>query len=316
MTHVATIVTHNHIDQALALYTSMKKFQDITLHILIVNPHREKLDQLRKVVGDSVQIHLTEELTTDHEVGLTSRYIIAKYSFLSLEDMAFPDHINVNDYLRWSLKSVFVQTLLRKCPHILYCDCDLYFYSDFDFLLKQFEQSQILLSPHWRVIRPITDNDYKFNFIHGIYNAGFVGLRNDATDMLAWWAEMVSMECSADASMHGTYVDQKYLDIVPLYFDDVHIIRHKGCNVAGWNVKHLKREVKGDKVFVEGDPLVFVHFSPVTISNIESGIDIGLADAYREYQAELKAQRLNLMRKGMPECISQRQAEDDKKAVI
>lgn len=317
MIHVATIVTHNHIDQALTLHASMQQFADITLHVLITNPHRNKLPALRKELGDNVVLHLTEEMTEDPQIGLTSRYIVSKYSFLSLEDVSLPDYVNINDYLRWAFKSVFLQKLFQLgIDKIIYCDCDLFFYREYDFLIEHLQDNRIILSPHWRAIRPIIDNDYKFNFIHGIYNAGFIGLRADATDMLQWWSEMCTLECSADASRHGTYVDQKYLDIVPLYFDGVHVLKHKGCNVAAWNMRYLERTVQDGSVLVGGDPIVFIHFSPVTIHNIENGMDPLLIDAYQKYQEELKNQRLRLMRKQMPECISKRQADDDNKTVI
>jgi len=315
MNHMATVITHNHIDQALALQASMHRHADTTMHVLITNPHRQKLPALRKELGSNVVLHTTEELTQDPNVGIIARFIVSKYSFLSLD--AVPEHINPNDYLRWSLKSVFLRMLFNSgIENILYCDCDLFFYEDYTFVVDIFKESRIILSPHWRVIRPIIDNDFKFNFIHGLYNAGFVGVRRDASDMLEWWGEMCAHECSADTSMHGTYVDQKYLDIVPLYFDGVHILKHKGCNVAGWNLKQLERKTVDNKTTVNGDPLIFVHFSPVTIANIEGGFDPMLHDAYKAYQDELKTQRLWLMRKQMPECISQRQAEDDKKTVI
>ena len=32
------------------------------------------------------------------------------------------------------------------------------------------------------------------------------------------------------------HYDQRWLDLVPALFDDVHIVRDPGCNVAYWNL--------------------------------------------------------------------------------
>jgi hypothetical protein len=264
---------------------------------------------------EGVKFHDTEELSADTQIGQWSRVIVSKYSYLSPETL--PGHISAEDYLRWALKPILLHKILRaeNIDHILFCDCDIHFYNDFGFILDEFESNRIILSPHWRPIRPSVDNDFKWNFLHGFYNAGFVGVRKDALDMLEWWGEMCAIECSADVNDRGTYVDQKYLDAVPLYFDGVHILRHKGCNVAAWNSRQLPREINehGD-VTIAGDPLIFVHYSGVTVNHITKGLDAKLHEVYFRYQEILKRKRLELVRRGMPECVSRR--ETDQQTVI
>lgn len=313
MNHFATVITHDHVDHALTLHTSLEKFGESTLHVLIVNPRAARIGMLQKAVPNRVKIYTIEDLTKDDKLGILSRFIISKYSYMP----SLPDNINGPDYMRWSFKSVFIQKLFatHDIPHILYCDCDLYFYGDYNFLYDHFKDNRIILSPHWRVIRPVLDNDYKFNYLHGLYNAGFVGFRNDATDMLEWWAEMCAIECRADDKENATYVDQKYLDLVPLYFDGTYIIRHKGCNVAAWNMRQLDREVKDGKIYVEGDDLVFIHYSPVTIEMITNGLDYCLAEPYRKFQHELRTQRLMLVRKNLPDCVSHHDTEENKSVI-
>jgi len=283
----------------------MEGYQSIKLHILIVNPNRTRLKNLDKLKDENTQIHLMEDLANDTDIGQLTRIIISKYSYLAPE--VLPNHISNLDYLRWSLKPSLILHLLKTegIDHILYCDCDIHFYGDFDFILEKFEDHDILLSPHWREIRPQFDNDFKWNFLHGLYNAGFIGISKNAKDMLMWWAEMCAIECSADKNDRGTYVDQKYLDAVPLYFPNTHIIRHYGCNVAAWNMRHLPRQIteSGD-ITIAGDPLIFIHYSNVTIDHIVKGIDFKLYEPYFKYQEALKRKQLELIRKGLSECIS------------
>ena len=81
-------------------------------------------------------------------------------------------------------------------------------------------------------------------------------------------------------------MDQRYLDAFPVYFDGVKIIKHLGCNIAQWNTDYLKREAMGANILINGRwPLIFIHFSAVTIDNIEHGNDTVLMphlSAYRE----------------------------------
>ena len=170
------------------------------------------------------------------------------------------------------------------------------------------DDNRIVISPHWREISPVANTDYKYNFMHGLYNGGFFATR-DADDFLQWWTEMCAIECSAESS-NGTYVDQKYLDVVPLYFDGVSIIRHSGCNVAGWNIHYLKRESSNHQILINGQPIVFIHFSPVTINKIESGEDYLLQGHMQEYDKKLMDIRVNLTRRGLKSCISLKEEAD------
>jgi hypothetical protein len=82
----------------------------------------------------------------------------------------------------------------------------------------------------------------------------------------------------------GFYVDQKYLDFLPVYFDGVEVLKHKGCNVAEWNVDHLPRVPLEDQAFVENWPVVFIHFTDLTIRGVEQGKDAVLLPCLETYR--------------------------------
>jgi hypothetical protein len=89
--------------------------------------------------------------------------------------------------------------------------------------------------------------------------------------------------------------DQKYLDLVPVMDENAHIVRHKGCNVAGWNTDLCKREVIGNGVLIDGRfPIVFIHFNDTTIREIVDGADAVLGDYYRKYVTLLKKHKPGL----------------------
>ena len=67
----------------------------------------------------------------------------------------------------------------------------------------------------------------------GVYNGGFIGVspRDPARQFLGWWADRLHTHCRHDIAA-GMHYDQRWLDLVPALFDDVHVVRDAGCNVA------------------------------------------------------------------------------------
>jgi hypothetical protein len=103
-----------------------------------------------------------------------------------------------------------------------------------------------------------------------------------------WWAEMCFYKCEIDKS-NGHYVDQTYLNLMPIYFDRVGILRHRGCNVAVWNQIECKRILQDNKVLINGKwDVVFIHFTNYTIQAILYGSDQLLLPYLEEYLKALR----------------------------
>ncbi len=76
-------------------------------------------------------------------------------------------------------------------------------------------------------------------------------------------------------------------------FKGVHVIKHKGANVAPWNVGNYKIVLRNKQVFVDDKPLVFYHFASLklidrsyytTISSYLSFVNKEIVDfIYRPY---------------------------------
>jgi len=302
MNHFATIITQNHFDKALALHASLEAFEDATLHVLVVDASIDT----QKMATPNVIIYHQECLMGD----MVNQIIITKYrGFENDSQVKLPKDgiINYYDYLRWALKASFVQELSKTHEKVFYCDCDLYFYNDYTFMVEEMNNHNIMISPHWREITPVANTDFRYNYLHGLYNGGFFAV-NKADAFLDWWKGMCAIECTAE-SKNGTYVDQKYLDVVPLYFEGVKILRHKGCNVAGWNINHLKRTAEGEKTKVAGQEIIFIHYSPVTINKIEDGQDYLLRTHLDEYKKKLRTIQVDLARRGLKMCMSDKEIE-------
>ena len=68
--------------------------------------------------------------------------------------------------------------------------------------------------------------------------------------MLEWW-EKRCLKIGFDRPCEGLFVDQLWISLVPLFFSDVIIMRHKGLNMAPWNLhERAIAAVKKDEVLL------------------------------------------------------------------
>jgi hypothetical protein len=96
----------------------------------------------------------------------------------------------------------------------------------------------------------------------GVYNGGFVGVsqRESARLFLAWWADRLHTHCTHDVAQ-GLHYDQRWLDLVPGLFEDVHVVLDEGCNVAHWNLPERRVTLMPGATPATHAPCRFFHFS-------------------------------------------------------
>ncbi|HYO22916.1 MAG TPA: hypothetical protein VER36_10960, partial [Flavisolibacter sp.] len=213
------------------------------------------------------------------------------YSLDELKDIHLAEAIlnkykDTKDALRWALKPVFLTYLLQQYEKVIYLDNDLFFFSPFEFLSEELNDSSFLLTPHWSPFSPLPHtSDFEMNFRLGLYNAGFVGVSRQGMPGLGWWAEACLFKMAADFS-NGYYDDQRYLDLLPVIDEKARILRHQGCNVGGWNIHQNKRIVMNGTVYINGRyPVVFIHFNQSTLEQIALGNDKQLQPFLDIYKA-------------------------------
>ncbi len=155
---------------------------------------------------------------------------------------------------------------LPDAGKIIYMDPDMVVFSKLDDILKALDESSLLLTPHLTEpeedIQAVMDNEI-CSLKHGIYNLGFIGIAvNENSRRFAnWWAKRLYHFCRADIK-NGLFTDQRWIDLVPAFFENVAIMRSPRHNVASWNLTH--RHVTGDfesGFFVNDEPLGFYHFT-------------------------------------------------------
>lgn len=169
------------------------------------------------------------------------------------------------DKLRWAMKAPFIRFLLPFCNKVVYIDNDVHFFDDASFLFEELNNNRVLLTPHYYPADPCREQNWlEANFRVGLYNAGFFAARQGAEQVLDWWMECCLYNIKK-SSWRGLFDDQKYLDLVPVLFEEAGILRHRGCNLAGWNYRTCKVSGSPERPLVDDRPVVFIHFAGLTM---------------------------------------------------
>jgi hypothetical protein len=152
-----------------------------------------------------------------------------------------------------------VQALERAAAGsaVLFVDADTWFFSDPSPLFGEFEGASIGLSPH----RFAPGNEGLDVF--GKYNAGCILWRADAAAQRCAndWSRDCLEWCGEQPDEQGRFMNQGYLTCWPERYSGVHVIRHPGANLAPWNIVNYDLETEGAGISVNGQPLIFYHFS-------------------------------------------------------
>ena len=147
---------------------------------------------------------------------------------------------------------------------VCYMDPDLWVLSPMTELFEALKTSEIVLTPH--IVTPIPEHaafEEQWLLRCGVFNLGFIGIRHDVSERLCrWWADRLEKLCFCRLDQ-GLFFDQKWIDLVPCLFDSVTILKHRGYNVAWWNLHERTPEfINGSWIESEtSEPIRFFHFS-------------------------------------------------------
>ncbi|MGD1096145.1 MAG: glycosyl transferase, partial [Bryobacteraceae bacterium] len=259
-THVFTSIIANYIPKARVLAYSVKKqHPEIVFHLFLSDAippalrlEDEPFDSVWTV--DTLGIERPEAWVFQHSIVEVSTGI---KGFALLKLLGLPD-----------------------CTEVLYFDPDIVVLNRLDGLLRHFESSSILLTPHLAdpetTMDSIVDNEL-CALQHGIYNLGFLGVKNSAEGrkFAQWWADRLNHFCFDDIPK-GLFTDQRWVDLAPAFFADLAILRDPGYNVCTWNLTHRKVEGTLESgLTANGQPLIFYHFS-----GLDSGAQQAMLNKY------------------------------------
>jgi hypothetical protein len=169
-----------------------------------------------------------------------------------------------------AVKGRALQTILREpgVGKVVYLDPDIAVFNSLDPVTNLLDNHSIVLTPH---LCDAEDRDNKMaildneigSLMHGAYNLGFIAVNQsrEAHRFADWWADRLHDWCH-DRRDIGVFVDQKWCDLIPSFFDDVKVLRDPGYNVASWNLskRNLRFDIAGQALINE-HLLRFFHFT-------------------------------------------------------
>jgi len=240
---VFTVCSLNYLDKAVVMLDSVT---DMVKKIVIVVDRKKNIN----CVLPDITIIFAEDLEIP-------RYDEASFKYNVIE-------------MNTCIKPFICKYLLGFYSKVIYLDPDILVFNSLSVVLDELEEASFVITPHALCspedsLRPSDQDFLRF----GLYNLGFFGATRSAVDsgLLDWWHNKLIEECFYEPSS-GYGVDQKFVDLIPVYFENVKIIRNKGLNIAFWNLHERAITSLDEDYFVDGSPIIFVHFSSYAGSDI------------------------------------------------
>jgi hypothetical protein len=286
--HVAfTICARNYFAQALLLQRSFKAHHpDADFHVVLV----DRRDEAFAARFPDVRITWVEDIGLPDFAAHALRFDVIELST--------------------NIKPHCLSQLLESYETAMYLDPDTYVHDVLAPVYDALAQSAIVVTP--ASTTPILDghrpDDIEFLRV-GVFNLGFAAVArcDEAKRFLLWWSD----RCLSDGfhdTPSGVFVDQKWVNLAPCYFEGCHILKDPGVNMAQWNLHERTLSLAGGRYLVNGaKPLRLFHFSsfdphrPQAIAHRQSRFPEGarpdLAALLDAYAVELLAAGFDEFRK-------------------
>lgn len=274
-----TICARNYFAQALLLHKSFKAHHpDADFHVVLV----DRRDEAFAARFPEVRITWVEDIALPHFAAHALRFDVIELST--------------------NVKAHCLSLLLDRYATAMYIDPDMYVFDPLVPVYDALAGSAIVVTP--ASTTPILDghrpDDIEFLRV-GVFNLGFIAVAqcDEARRFLRWWSD----RCLSDGfhdTPSGVFVDQKWVNLAPCYFDGCRILKDPGINMAQWNLhERVLSMVDGRYKVNDATPLRLFHFSsfdphrPQTIAKRQSRIPEGarpdLTPLLDDYAAALLA---------------------------
>lgn len=246
MTIAFTICSINYLAQARTLRDSLKSSNpDILFFVGLV----DRLDDITFEDAFVPDFPLVEI----HKIGIEG-----------FEEMC--GRYNITE-LNTAVKPFYFTYFFNQYPtadKVIYFDPDIIVYQPLTDLLHNLDKHEAVLTPH--LLTPINDRLTPNELHHlntGVYNLGFVAFRKSVATIkfVKWWEEKLRFECLIDLC-NGLFVDQNWMNFLPVFVQNTHIEFNPGYNAAYWNMHERTFSRENDTVLVnQTSPLIFFHYS-------------------------------------------------------
>lgn len=273
---IFTIVSRNYAAQAATLMQSLAAAEPAARRVVVA------ADGPIPELADAAEVILAADL------GAPVRDMSVYYEALELNTAVKP--FVFRSLLAWD-----------GVDSVTYLDPDIFVFRPMDPVREGLGRAPLCLTPH--VTRPLTTPGNPTNedlASSGRFNLGFLSARRDpqVAGLLDWWADRCRFD-SRVAPDEGVFTDQKWMDRAPEFVPGAAILEHPGLNLAYWNLEGRVLARAGDGWRVDGEPLVFFHFSgfdperPLKLSKHQNRFRVAagspMAGLLADYALALKA---------------------------
>ena len=247
-----TICSLNYFAQALSLGESLSKTNPQYKYVIGLV---DKLDDFYKN-GDDELVSLVKENTIIEIDKLDIPYFksfCARYDVMELNT---------------AVKPYFFDYFFRNTENlesVIYFDPDMLVYSHLEDLDNHLKEYNFVITPH--ILSPLRDDglalDEKQINNTGIYNLGFIAMScsEESKCFIDWWKERLYKNCYINFEK-GLFVDQIWINFLPIYYENTLIERDLGYNVAYWNLHERTVCFENEEYTINGKTaLKFYHFS-------------------------------------------------------
>lgn len=272
----------HYLPQAMILLSSIRRFHEDCLVTLVLVEEKRKLPKSIEARLDQFdQVIFPEDLWGDERFGHLFRYDVVEACT--------------------AIKGPALAKLLEDGLPVIYLDPDIVLFGGLDSILDQLVNASVVLTPHQ--LSPVSTQgwgglfDERTSLLTGVFNFGFLAVapNQEGIDFADWWSFRTTTQ-AYDLPTAGLFTDQKWGNLVPALFPGTHISRHRGMNVASWNLHERKVHASPDgSLLVDDDPLVFFHFTKgpngVTPVVQKATANMYVASLWRWYLEALKEER-------------------------
>jgi hypothetical protein len=160
---------------------------------------------------------------------------------------------------------------------VIYLDPDILVCGSFATLLGKLKNNSIVVTPHGCTYDDSAVNIHyeKVMLWAGVYNLGFIATSRTAETIafLKWWQIRLKDHCFRRPGVAGSFYDQLWMGLAPLYFRGLYVEKDPGYNMCYWN--HFERRLAfrdGRYVVNDKHDLIFVHFSGYKPENPDASV--------------------------------------------
>lgn len=206
---------------------------------------------------------LDEESVPELPEGITGRSILE--CLTPTEWRKFLLQYDILEYATAVKPSAFLQHFAENNEIVIYLDPDIFVYRPMVEIFKLLQSDAVaVITPHITEPLPrdnLTPSDLDI-LRSGVYNLGFLAFRRteETIAFTNWWKGWLKTHCFNDPRS-GVFTDQKWMDFTLSFLKDAVVLRHKGYNVAYWNLPQRKISRTDTGWYADSEPLVFFHFS-------------------------------------------------------